>query len=104
MAKHCGTCIHAERTCPDMACENCSDHDGVYRTWTEGEACANHAESNWQRYFGTPEKAARTVDVIAHCCTDAGLIESDAPCNLCPLRGHCGSRKAILEWLKGEAE
>ena len=96
MDRHCGTCTHAERACLDMVCEHCTEHEGVHRTWTEGEICGNYAESNWQRYFGTPEKAACSLDLEEW--RDAAVrwyYKNDK-------QGRVTSH--LLEWLEMEAE
>ena len=57
-------------------------------------------ETNWERLFGTPERAART------------LLGSTALCRDCVLRDECGGMDdclmsdydVLLEWLGGDAE
>lgn len=54
-------------------------------------------ESNYTRLFGTPERAARTLE--KHC--------DGYHCIICPAHHHnCndGDYDALLEWLKGEGE
>lgn len=67
----------------------------------EGEGlrfCAfrEHGETRWERLFGTPERAAKTVANIA--CDDGG-------CEGCSLYGaNCSyDSDVLLEWLRGDA-
>lgn len=65
-------------------------------------------ESNYQRLFGTPERAAETLAAIETCCN------IDWDCDKCPLDGvmpscvFCGAdesfKSATIEWLRGDAE
>ncbi len=57
-------------------------------------------ESNYEKLFGTPERAART------------LFESTSECRCCVIRDECGydldkcvmyDRDALLEWLRDDA-
>lgn len=54
------------------------------------------SESNYERLFGTPERAAQTLAgiVTADGCVDCALL--DATC--------CRNEDALLEWLRGDAE
>lgn len=56
--------------------------------------------SNYERYFGTPERAAETIDDLTACCGSDG----DSMCKLCRLNGKCEYELHILKWLKEEAE
>lgn len=67
--------------------------------------------TNYQRLFGDPERAARTMEEVLGA-IDGKLTESPAGslCNLfdsccgCPLDGMCSSWDRTLEWLESEAE
>ena len=54
-------------------------------------------KSNYQRLFGTPERAARTL---------AGITCDDEGCEGCTLYdANCSyDENALLEWLRGESE
>ena len=64
-------------------------------------------ESNYERLFGTPERAARTLIQSSIECNDA-----DSYCDRCPFYGvmTCPGNldeddyDALLEWLEGETE
>lgn len=57
MNNTCGTCRHSSPNTPEL---ECAKRPG-WATW-EGGACEDWAESNWQRYFGTPEKVWETLE------------------------------------------
>ena len=68
--------------------------------------------TNYQRLFGDPERAARTLFAITEkiaddvngsdeCCDFCDLYRSS--CNDCPFKGMCLSEPDTLEWLKREA-
>jgi len=81
------------------------------------------AETNWERLFGTPEKAVETLDVIADGLFKSAWSDEQAElhdvlclmvdrCDNCPINGGSGGvatrcRKAdaddVLEWLESEA-
>ena len=53
--------------------------------------------TNWEKYFGTPEKAAETVVNISYAC-------DVHDCRKCPLRWeNCDSPRMLAEWLESEA-
>ena len=60
-------------------------------------------ESNYDRLFGTPERAARTLSIMQRC--ELGLIGS---CLVCEMHDACmvrdGDYDALLEWLKGASD
>ena len=60
-------------------------------------------ESRYSELFGTPERAARTLQYALDC-KDSRL---EASCGLCPIYGGCTDRDAsddaLLEWLRGDA-
>jgi len=58
------------------------------------------SETNWERLFSTPEKAART---LVDSCND----DYDYGCGGCPVARvncKCGDYDALLGWLRGEGE
>jgi hypothetical protein len=55
------------------------------------------SETNYQRYFGTPEKAAEMLEKVA-ACRACHLFHTDT----CGLSGTCAG--AWLTWLESEAE
>lgn len=57
------------------------------------------SETNYQRFFGTPEKAAETLDLITKCCNEC----ADFGCHKCPIGPEC-ELGDIFEWLESEAE
>lgn len=68
--------------------------------------------TNYQRLFGDPERAARTLFAIAEKVTDK-VNASEAVCDLCdlfrncrdcPFDGMCASEDRTLDWLKSEEE
>ncbi|HAM16026.1 MAG TPA: hypothetical protein DCP91_09265 [Eggerthellaceae bacterium] len=63
-------------------------------------------ESNYQRLFGTPERAAETAWRLLMC-------HITTKCDECPMRDGCGistdadcddGEAALLEWLRGDEE
>lgn len=56
--------------------------------------------SNYERYFGTPEKAAETISIIT-CLCDTGDTESY--CYDCPIFVPCTNGNHFV-WLQEEAE
>ena len=68
------------------------------------QGCGDESESNYEKLFGTPERAART---LARMCAIG-----DGSCAGCPMfkanLEHCKSDhthlKSIVEWLRGDAE
>lgn len=56
------------------------------------------SESNYEKLFGTPERAARTLSAM---CAE---IESCDHCEMKRTIGGCGSYDALLEWLRGDVE
>lgn len=59
-------------------------------------------ESNYERLFGTPERAARTLSIMQRC--ELGIIGN---CDECDMHDACrvrdGDYDALLEWLRGGA-
>ena len=60
-------------------------------------------ESNYEKLFGTPERAARTLLYVLNCKDSRPWIA----CSSCPVLGGCVVRDyghdAQLEWLRGDA-
>lgn len=59
--------------------------------------------SNYERFFGTPERAARTLSAMQKC--ELGIIGN---CDECDVHDACrvrdGDYDALLEWLREEGE
>lgn len=63
--------------------------------------------TNWERLFGTTERAAETLFAVTSNCS-----KSEAPCESCPAFPKCNwefddmerSKTAMLEWLEGGSE
>lgn len=53
--------------------------------------------TNWEKLFGTPERAARTAYEISEICA------SDYKgCGDCPIKNSCYTEDTLLEWLESE--
>lgn len=55
-------------------------------------------KNRWLELFGTPGRAARTLQ---------GMCDETANCDLCEIQrviGFCGNYETLLEWLEGEDE
>lgn len=69
-------------------------------------------QTNYQRLFGDPGRAARTLFAITEKVTDAVNFNDEClnfcdifrSCGNCPLDGICASEEQMLEWLKSEVE
>lgn len=67
--------------------------------------------TNYQRLFGDPERAARTLFAIAEKVTDAVNMSDECldfcdvfvSCGNCPFDGMCASKERTLEYLNSEA-
>ena len=85
-------------------CDTCRRTTCEYRADDIAVCGLPKTETNWERLFGTPERAART---LARMCAIG-----DGSCAGCPMYKanleHCISRythlESIVEWLKGVAE
>ena len=64
--------------------------------------CAFHegSESNYERLFGTPERATRTLFRFTPTCRDCALRDECEGMDDCLLSDY----DALLEWLSGDAE
>ena len=56
------------------------------------------SETNYQRYFGAPEKAAEMLGKVASCGRECPLFNTEH----CPYERKC--EDAWFEWLESEAE
>lgn len=87
-------------------CDTCQRNQVCRRPMDGMDSCRLYVsgkESNYKKLFGTPERAARTLQYALDC-KDSRL---EASCGLCPLFGGCTDRDAsddaLLEWLVGDA-
>lgn len=111
----------------NRACATCAKQDTCFYSSEKVIDCTHHepkSETNHERLFGTPERAARTLGIIADnlyssTWSDDNATLSDVMCALVgkcdecvaqglPGRGvttKCGEvdYDALLEWLRGEA-
>lgn len=100
--KACGNCRHFAKE-PNAGGRGCcflSDDLGSYPVKGEHYAPCREwkLQTNWQRWFGTPEKAVEALkEPTDRCCFWVS-------CQKCPLEGYCGTSEAILEWLESEAK
>lgn len=94
--KCCGTCRHSSVSCEER---DCAKRPG-WGAW-EGGLCEDWVESNWQRYFGTPEKAAKTLISVTWHCADA--MENNDSCRKCLLHGRCFNTESLVKWLETDA-
>lgn len=68
-------------------------------------------ETRYQRLFGDPERAARTLLAITEKVTDTVNMSDECldfcdvfvSCGNCPFDGMCASKGRTLDWLKSEA-
>ena len=79
-------------TCRRMTCE--------YRADDIATCGLPKTETNWERLFGTPERAARTLEDACFYC-DGKLACED--CVLGKMRGFRDSENEVAEWLRGDA-
>lgn len=56
--------------------------------------------TNWEKYFGTPEKVSETMDRMNRCAIDAYGPQS---CKGCYSMGSEDCNRLQLEWLRKEA-
>jgi hypothetical protein len=54
--------------------------------------------TQWEKLFGTPERAARTLEAHMRKCRSADVTL----CDSCVMRRSCGEEQALLEWLESE--
>ena len=91
-------------------CDTCSLSKGCRKPIGGVDSCGRYVrakESNYQRLFGTPKRAARTlIQSSIECHSDVSY------CDRCPFYGvmTCpgnldeGDYDALLEWLRGDAQ
>lgn len=106
--KTCGNCRHFAKE-PDAGGRGCcflSDDLGFYPVKGEHYApCKGwKPQTNWQRCFGTPERAAETIEVITDTCYEYGMHYEASDCKKCPIYDHCAGKSTLLEWLESEEE
>ena len=56
-------------------------------------------DTRWYELFGTPERAARTLEAHMRKCRSADVTL----CDSCVMRYSCEEEQALLEWLRGDA-
>lgn len=86
MSGICDICITAD------TCEICRDGRKL--------CAAYERNSNYNRLFGTPEMAARTLSITAKC------FEPATACRDCMYKSYCNTQcdyNALLELLRGDA-
>lgn len=76
-------------------------HQKCYACWSDGEGSKTNwtqKETNYERYFGTPEKTIDTIMTIHYVCETDG-------CAACLYPSYkCNDEDAMLEWLNTEEE
>lgn len=87
-------------------CATCAKHDTCFYSSEKVLDCIRHepkSETNYERLFGTPELAARTLTHNApSTCDECVLIDM---CEIgMPAKCMLDDCDALLEWLKGDAE
>ena len=106
--KNCGNCKHfmPQPTNPYCGCcgnpslDEMAVYDGVYIYATVDGGCGEHWEpqTNYQRYFGTPEKAARVLQEWCYAkedCSECPFLALEP----CPWQAN-----SMSSWLESEAE
>ena len=86
-------------------CDTCKRSNVCRKPIGGVDSCRRYVrakESNYQRLFGTPERAALTVLSLDYCCEN---------CDECPAFEICGLHSKfgrtiyeMTEWLRGDAE
>ena len=85
-------------------CDTCQRNQDCRRPMDGMDSCRLYVsgkESNYERLFGTPERAAQTLANACAKCSD------NFPCWECPLSDISGSNvyePELLEWLRGESD
>ena len=91
-------------------CDACKRTTCEYRADDIAVCGLPKTETNWERLFGTPERAAKTLESL-----------DEMSCRYCLIRDHCGdsshmrfdtlescllfrSDDALLEWLRGASD
>lgn len=88
----CDTCkYHLEL---HKLCYTCFDDKGYRTNWDN----KNKTYTNYDRYFGTPEKTIDTIMTVHYVCETDG-------CAACPYPSYkCNDEDAMIEWLNTEEE
>lgn len=63
--------------------------------------------TNYEKYFGTPERAAKTYGDSGLCVIEETLYQCSgdgAMGDMCPYHGRCCGLKSQIEWLESEAD
>lgn len=102
--KTCGNCRHFAKE-PDAGGRGCcflSDDLGSYPVKGEHYAPCREwkPETNWQRFYGTPEKAAKTIKHGSNCEIECCNCFTKDYMDLCPRT----SIENLREWLESEEE
>lgn len=91
------------RAAMHMAVELCErgDFDSVTEAfrWLNQETVGNY--TRWHELFGTPERAARTLQDMCNGSENCKDLRCPA---LQDTEAQCGNYKLLLEWLRGDAE
>lgn len=89
MSGICDTCHREPCHMRFDGCQTCDVYEG--------------GETRYERLFGTPERAARTLSIMQRC--ELGIIGN---CDDCEMHDACrvrdGDYDVLLEWLRGESE
>ena len=90
----------------NRVCATCAKHDTCFYSSEKVIDCTHHepkSETNYERLFGTPERAAKTLSIMQRC--ELGIIGN---CDECEMHDACrvrdGDYDALLGWLRGESE
>ena len=87
-------------------CGKCADEHRQLAEWLEElkELREGNATTNYEKLFGTPERAALTLVYVLGCKDSRPWVS----CEECPILDGCKTRSggydALLEWLRGDAE
>ncbi len=84
-------------------CDTCKRSNNCRKPIGGVDSCKRYVrakESNYERLFGTPERAARTIEKACFLCD--GRVACD-DCVLGEMRGFNNTEDALLEWLRGDA-
>lgn len=63
--------------------------------------------TNWEKYFGTPDRAAATYNEMGLCILEETRYECSgdgAASDRCPYYGRCNGLKSQIEWLESEVD
>lgn len=85
-------------------CDTCQRNQSCRRPMEGMDSCRLYVsgkESRYEKLFGTPERAART---IANNCQYHGSFDCSYGCMADGTVCGCGDYDALLEWMRGDAE